>query len=239
MHPLVWLPLGVILAVIARVYVIFRTPRGFVPRKRAQTETCHLAVFLGSGGHSSEALALVSALDFSRYTPRTYIVSEGDLLSEQKAIALEQLKATASSSSAVSVSSPLRSGVQIGYQVLTIPRARRVHQTLLTIPFTVLRSLLGAVYHVTLAPRVSRDVSHFDVLLLNGPGTCVVLGVAAYVNRFLALPSPRLIYVESFARVRELSLTGKLLRHVVDRFIVQWPELLRDGGRGECHGWLV
>lgn len=49
MHPLVWLPLGVILAVIARVYVIFRTPRGFVPRKRAQTETCHLAVFLGSG----------------------------------------------------------------------------------------------------------------------------------------------------------------------------------------------
>ena len=46
---MVWLPLGVILAVIARVYVIFRTPRGFVPRKRAQTETCHLAVFLGSG----------------------------------------------------------------------------------------------------------------------------------------------------------------------------------------------
>jgi len=239
MHPLIWLPLGVIWAAIARVYVIVRTPRGCVPRKRAQTETCHLAVFLGSGGHSSEALALVSALDFSRYTPRTYILSEGDHLSEQKAVALEQLKATASSSSAACASSPLRSDVQIGYQVLTIPRARRVHQDLLTIPFTVLRSLLSAVYHVTLAPRLSRGLSHFDVLLLNGPGTCVVLAVAAYVNRFLALPSPRLIYVESFARVRELSLTGKLLRHVVDRFIVQWPELLRDGGRGECHGWLV
>jgi len=240
MHPLVWLPVGAILAVLARVYVVVRTPRGVVPRKRAQTETCHLAVFLGSGGHTSEALALVSALDFSRYTPRTYIVSEGDHLSERKAIALEQLKATASSpSSAARASSPLRSGIQTGYQVLTIPRARRVHQNLLTIPFTVLRSLLGAVHHVTLAPRLSRDSSSFDVLLLNGPGTCVVLGVAAYVNRFLALPSPRLIYVESFARVRELSLTGKLLRHVADRFIVQWPELLGDGGRGECHGWLV
>lgn len=129
MHPLIWLPLGVILAAIARVYVIVRTPRGFVPRKRAQTETCHLAVFLGSGklhivrstprshpspffhlgGHSSEALTLVSALDFSRYTPRTYIVSEGDHLSERKAVALERLKATASSSSAACASSPLAS----------------------------------------------------------------------------------------------------------------------------------
>lgn len=47
---------------------------------------CHL------GGHSSEALSLVSALDFSRYTPRTYLVSEGDSLSAQKAVTLEQLK---------------------------------------------------------------------------------------------------------------------------------------------------
>ena len=139
MHPLIWLPLGVILAVLARVYVVVRTPRGFVPRKRAQTETCHLAVFLGSGklhtvrsrrpqhptltpyivffilgGHSSEALALVSALDFSRYTPRTYIVSQGDHLSERKAVALEQLKATASSSSsAACASSPLASAAPL------------------------------------------------------------------------------------------------------------------------------
>ena len=54
------------------------------------------------GGHSSEALSLVSALDFSRYTPRTYFVSGGDTLSEQKAVALEQLK-TASASSLVSL----------------------------------------------------------------------------------------------------------------------------------------
>jgi hypothetical protein len=55
------------------------------------------------GGHSSEALSLVSVLDFSRYTPRTYLVSEGDTLSEQKAVALEKLKATASASSLASV----------------------------------------------------------------------------------------------------------------------------------------
>jgi hypothetical protein len=58
-----------------------------------------------------------------------------------------------------------------------------VHQNTLTIPFTTLCSLLAALYHVTLAPRLPGHSSSFDVLLLNGPGTCVVLCVAAYVNR--------------------------------------------------------
>jgi beta-1,4-N-acetylglucosaminyltransferase len=165
----------------------------------------------------------VSALDFSRYTPRTYLVSEGDSLSAQKAIALEGLKAASAKSTAKGE-----------YQILTIPRARRVHQNILTVPLTTLRSLLAAVYHVTLAPRPSRE-SAFEVLLLNGPGTCVVLCLAAYINRvslwfltqhpsvlfndpqFLGLSSPRLVYIETFARVQKLSLTGKLLRPIVDR----------------------
>jgi hypothetical protein len=83
-------------------------------RSRRRTEACRLAVFLGSGeptaparhyashrmtsgGHTSEALALVSALDFARYAPRTYIISEGDTLSAQKAIALETSRTSAPS----------------------------------------------------------------------------------------------------------------------------------------------
>ncbi|KAF8482801.1 glycosyltransferase family 1 protein [Russula ochroleuca] len=228
MHSLIWLALAAICVIIARICVTIITPSGSVTRRRSHTETCHLAVFLGSGGHSSEALSLVSALDFSRYTPRTYLVSEGDSLSAQKAVTLERLK-TASAAS-------LHLGVPVGrYQILTIPRARHVHQNILTVPFTTIRSFLASVYHVTFAPRLSGD-STFDVMLLNGPGTCVVLCIATYVNRFLGLPSPRLIYVETFARVRVLSLTGKLLRPIVDRFVVQWPDM---GGRGEYHGWLV
>lgn len=45
------------------------------------------------GGHTSESLMMLSALDFNRYSPRTYVVSDGDSLSGQKAIALERLKA--------------------------------------------------------------------------------------------------------------------------------------------------
>ena len=35
----------------------------------------------------------------------------------------------------------------------------------------------------------------------------------------MGLPSPKMIYVESFARVRSLSLSGKLLRSFVDRSV--------------------
>jgi hypothetical protein len=45
-----------------------------------------------TGGHTSEILTLVSAVNFSRFTPRKYIVSEGDQLSARKAAALELLK---------------------------------------------------------------------------------------------------------------------------------------------------
>lgn len=76
----------------------------------SNSQTCKLAVFLGSGkdnlsnissnltallnigGHTSEALSLVSTLDFARYTPRLYIISEGDSLSAQKAYDLEKSK---------------------------------------------------------------------------------------------------------------------------------------------------
>ena len=45
-----------------------------------------------AGGHTTEALALVSALDFARYTPRTYIISDGDTLSAEKTREMEERK---------------------------------------------------------------------------------------------------------------------------------------------------
>jgi beta-1,4-N-acetylglucosaminyltransferase len=48
-----------------------------------------------------------------------------------------------------------------------------------------------------------------------------------------------IIYIESFARVETLSLTGKLLYPFVDRFLVQWPELSKKLGQAEYKGILV
>jgi hypothetical protein len=53
--------------------------------------------------------------------------------------------------------------------------------------------------------------------------TCVVL-----LKQVIGLWAGKSIYVESICRVRTLSLTGKLLVKVVDEFLVQWPELLRN-----------
>jgi len=47
-------------------------------------------LILSPGGHTSEALQLLSALDLKRYTPRRYIINNGDYLSIQKAKAFER-----------------------------------------------------------------------------------------------------------------------------------------------------
>ncbi|EJD43368.1 beta-N-acetylglucosaminyltransferase [Auricularia subglabra TFB-10046 SS5] len=153
----------------------------------------------------------MAALDPTRYTPRTYIISSGDTLSAQRAAAFEGLtKAT----------------------VLEIPRARAVHQPLHTVPRTFLISLLHTL-------KVLRTVP-CDVLLLNGPGTCVVLCVAVWLARFLGVRhTPRVVYVESFARVRSLSLSARIVAPLVDRLVVQWPQLADRSRFAEYRGWLI
>ncbi|GBE81001.1 UDP-N-acetylglucosamine transferase subunit ALG14 [Sparassis crispa] len=204
---LYWL-LALFVCCCLRLYAILPEGKKVIRRTRRRSETCSLAVFLGSGGHTSEVISLLSSLDFSRYTPRTYYIGEGDTLSMKKAIVLESLKVVDYASSSVQSLVP--------YTFVTLPRARRVHQPLITTPITALRSL---------AVSSHRERSG-DVLRL-------------MFSYFVGLTHPALIYVESFARVRTLSLSGKLLRPLVDRFIVQWPDLLRDGKKGDYRGWLV
>ncbi|KAJ7497356.1 glycosyltransferase family 1 protein [Mycena latifolia] len=209
---------------LATIFVLYRL-FSILPSRRhvvRQERTKSLAVFLGSGGHTTEALTLISALDFTRYSPRTYIVSQGDSLSSQKASELELSKTT-------SASPPQ-------YTILPIPRARRVHQSLVTTPPTAFYSLLLCIYHVAL-PHGRGPFA--DVLILNGPGTCFVLCIAVYFSKFIGLPAPRIIYIESFARVESLSLSGKLLYPFVDRFVVQWPQLLAKARGAEFRGLLV
>ncbi|KAF8161138.1 glycosyltransferase family 1 protein [Crassisporium funariophilum] len=210
-----------------RLYVIL--PKGHKRRRlgAGRPHACKVAIFLGSGGHTSEALTLLSALDFRRYSQRLYIVSQGDDLSVRKAMDLEMSKALADPSQSRN------------YSVLTIPRARRVHQPLLTTPFSAILSLLGCIYHLTILPLFNSEQQSFaDVLIINGPGTCFVLCVATYINKFCGLQTPVVIYVESFARVQSLSLSGKLIRPFADRFVTQWP-MSKNLQEKDCSNWLV
>lgn len=149
---------------------------------------CTIAVFLGSGGHTTELLQLVSALPIDRYTRRIYLVSSGDRFSLEKAKDLESRLVARPSTDA---DKPSDSSAA---QVLQIPRARKVHQSFLTTPVTLARSVAFCIDHVALRPTLGRRTLSTkgqssdgpllaDVILMNGPGTCVPIVAAVYLLR--------------------------------------------------------
>lgn len=175
------------------------------PLSRPARPLC-LAAVLGSGGHTTEMLSILHALPRDMYTPRVYFVSSGDALSLLKAREAE---------GGTLAPHPM--------QGLVLPRARKVRQSWLTTPFSVLGSLAYCLWHVGFAPWCLSRMPWADVLVMNGPATCVPVVAAIWVMRVLGAPTPRMLYIESYARVVSLSLSARILRHVVDRFVVQWP----------------
>lgn len=193
---------------------------------------------------------MLKDLNPNDYNRRTYVVSSGDSFSTAKA---EDFEATLAKRFSGQVSAPLRgSPEQVeSYTILVVPRARRIHQSLLFTPVSALQCLLscltmlesGAQSFTTSGP--SSRWKHPDLILTNGPGTGVIVVFASILLRYFDVGrcetngKMRTIYVESWARVRRLSLSGKLLVRVVDRFLVQWKGLENVGGRGEFRGVLV
>lgn len=191
-------------------------------------------------------LRLLRDLDPSSYTHRSYIVSEGDEFSALKAHELEQQLASKHPPPGNSTwNAP--DGERHDYDICSVPRARRIHQSLLTTPISALRCL-SACFAVLRFPNGRKTASrrrpeYPDLILTNGPGTAVCVVLAALALRFVAVRGTqgkmRTIYVESWARVRRLSLSGKILLGVVDRFVVQWEGLRGVGRRAEYLGVLV
>ncbi|KAI8084320.1 oligosaccharide biosynthesis protein Alg14 like-domain-containing protein [Gilbertella persicaria] len=139
-------------------------------------------------------IQLLRGLDPKRYRPRTYVVAHHDILSENKAIQLEQDQFD-----------------QGDFYVCHIARARKVGQSWRTVPFSVVYAI----------------------------GTSIQVLIQAWPDVIVGLKKIEIIYIESFARVSSLSLTGKLLYPFVDRFLVQWPELSDRFERAEYKGILV
>ncbi|KAL3427708.1 UDP-N-acetylglucosamine transferase subunit alg14 [Phlyctema vagabunda] len=129
------------------------------------------------------------------------------------------------------------------WQAVRVHRARKIHQPLWSTPLSCARCFLDCMRHL------SRAHTYPDVVVINGPATAVLVVLASYVLKFLGL-APRdkmkIIYVESFARVCTLSLSGRILLvlGLCDRFLVQWHRLqtdLRAKGysKVEWRGFLV
>lgn len=181
-------------------------------------------------------------LDWSHYTHRTWVVSSGDTFSASRASDFE-----AEIAAFLSTSTEAKPQIKGSYTIATVPRARKIHQPLLTTPLSSLQCLWSCIQlllHQS-TPVSGQRPGYPDLILTNGPATATILVLASLVLRFFDVRKAdsggkmRTVYVESWARVKKLSLSGRLLSLVVDRVLVQWVQLEGVQGRGEFLGVLV
>uniref|UniRef100_A0A8D0XNH5 UDP-N-acetylglucosamine transferase subunit ALG14 n=2 Tax=Sus scrofa TaxID=9823 RepID=A0A8D0XNH5_PIG len=189
--------LAVLLAV--RLWVVLR-PRAAVPRR-----SLSLLVVAGSGGHTTEILRLLETLS-DAYSPRHYVIADTDEMSAHKINSFELNRADRNPSTTFPE-----------YHIHRIPRSREVQQSW---PSSALSTLYSLWFSFPLTHRVKPDL-----VLCNGPGTCVPICVSALLLGILGIKKVIIVYVESICRVEHLSLSGKILFHLSDYFIVQWPAL--------------
>ena len=211
------------------------------------------------GGHTAEMITLLKKMDFSFYRPRHYVVAETDRMSSNKAATLESNLSENVSEKILQETDPvvlagaktniiakdmknlearssnllLKDSIESSkpsWQLHVIPRSREVGQSFFTSFFSTLYALIYA-FRTVLTCRPG-------VLLVNGPGTCIPVTLAACLGNIMGWLQCKIIYVESIARVRRMSLTGKLLYrfHLTDLFVVQWPELQKVYPKSEYLG---
>ncbi|KAL4635104.1 hypothetical protein GN956_G14507 [Arapaima gigas] len=189
----------VVALLVVRLFVVLRSGPQSRPGEKGSVSV--LAV-VGSGGHTTEMLRLMESLS-SSYSPRHYVIADTDHMSEDKIRTLEAAKNTLD--------------LQQKFTIHRIPRSREVRQAWSSSVLTTANALL---YSVPLVFRLRPDM-----VLCNGPGTCVPLCVAGLLLGLLGLKKVLIVYVESICRVETLSLSGKILYHLSDYFFVQWSTL--------------
>ncbi|XP_056630569.1 UDP-N-acetylglucosamine transferase subunit ALG14 homolog [Diorhabda sublineata] len=208
-----------IILVIARLlFLIHKITTGhskYASNKRI--EPCKTIICIGSGGHTTEMISLLSTLDFRKYSPRYYIIATTDTTSLTKVESLETSKST-----------QLR---EKDYFIKKIPRSRVVQQSYFTSIFTTIFSIL---YSIPLVLKIRPDL-----VLCNGPGTCIPICVIGFLLKSFFITDTKIVFIESFCRTKTLSLTGKILVYLADNFIVQWPNLRKKLKRADYIGQLM
>ncbi|CAK9820560.1 UDP-N-acetylglucosamine transferase subunit ALG14 homolog [Anthophora plagiata] len=152
-------------------------------------------IILGSGGHTAEMIRILVYLNFKNYSPRIYVHADTDLMSMEKVKNLEK--------------------DNTDYKILKISRSREIHQSYYTSVYTTIRAILESF------PLFWTECP--ELVLCNGPGTCVPLCIIAFLFKVFLITQTTIIFIESFCRVTSLSLTGKILYYIADHQIVQWP----------------
>ncbi|PSN50425.1 UDP-N-acetylglucosamine transferase subunit ALG14 [Blattella germanica] len=192
------------------MYLIYKVQTGVRNATKNRVEPVKTAVIIGSGGHTTEMLRLIKNINPLHFSPRIYIMASSDTTSEVKIHASEGSKS---------------------YEIVKIPRSRRVGQSYVSSVFTTLYAFLAS-FPIMIKSRP-------DLILCNGPGTCIPICAIAFLMRLLFLADTRIVFIESICRVKSLSLTGKILLLFADEIIVQWPKLQATYPRTKFMGRLA
>lgn len=186
------------------LYVSFRTLHliWFKGKRKQCRGSAKTLIVIGSGGHTLEMLKQVKTLNPKLYSPRLYVMADVDTSSEYKINEVERELEKVYKSKSVTVK---------------IPRSRFVNQSYFTSVFTTLYSTLISI------PVVFNF--NPDLILCNGPGTCIPVCVIGILCNILFFFNTKIVFIESICRVKTLSLSGKILLYLADVVIVQWPDL--------------
>lgn len=216
--------------------------RGGVPDAARLPSTYFLYV-LGSGGHTGELCEMVK----QQFRPhpqshRRYVITSGDQHSEHVVARLEgRIQHAFPPVPDGSVPGPAGT-----WDVFRVVRARSVHQPLWTTWYTTALSALSIVQALVRRPRDRppatsdsngwADFALPHLIVTNGPGTGFIVCLVAYVLRLLCLiPANRcsILYIETWAHVSTLSLTGKLFYFsgIADMYVVQHETLAAKTGQ--------
>lgn len=207
------------------MYVIFKITTGHNRKSSVRRTTpSSVLICLGSGGHTTEMLKLIQPLNFTRYNPRYYVIANDDTNSLAQLRQLETYKRCELQHAYDDVP-------EITHQILPIPRCRKVNQSFFTSIFTTLNATLYCFYVIVYTLP--------DLILCNGPGTCIPVCFVAFFLKLTGVKDIRIVFVESFCRTRTFSLSGKIMTYFADNFIVQWPTLKKKLKRSEYIGQLL
>lgn len=143
-------------------------------------------------------LEIVKKLNTDKYTPRSYVVAEGDQNSIDKLLSVEADRGEC--------------------KIYLITRARKVHQSFVSSTLTTLKSIFNCIPLLMHAQP--------DLILCNGPATCVPVCLVAFLLKVFYINSRcKIAFIESYCRVKTLSLSGWILLYLSDIFVVQWPTI--------------
>lgn len=189
--------------------------------KNATNKKKCLMVLLGSGGHTGEMLRILEQWSTGiNNLHREYVISSGDSTSVLKLKKFED---------------NLLGNNAKDYGITTIYRARNIGEGKIKAVINTLLSFKSTLINLILSKLKNQP----DVFLTNGPGTAIPIAYMLFILKLFGLCSTKIIYVESLARVKELSLTGFLILPISDRIIVQWEPLAKRYRRCEYYGILV